>query len=126
MTDDTQKLGARSHAVDSPRRALQCAVQVAASVSQGGGHGHGVKDRHDNPPICVVGGVAVWSRKCGRCQVRYGGFEVEGRGVVVTEQQSLFLEGAGDADGDGVEQALEFGLCRVQPRRKRGRSSSNV
>ena len=24
----------------------------------------------------------------------------------------MFLEGAGDADGDGVEQALEFGLCR--------------
>ena len=41
-----------------------------------------------------------------------GGLEVEGGGLVVTEQQSLFLEGAGDAHGDGVEQALEFGLCR--------------
>ena len=29
-----------------------------------------LKDRQNNPPICVVGGVAVWSRKCGRCQVR--------------------------------------------------------
>ena len=38
-----------------------------------------------------------------------GGFEVEGGGLVVTEQQSLLLEGAGD---DGVEQALEFRLGR--------------
>ena len=28
------------------------------------------KDRQNSPPICVVGGVAVWSRKCGYCQVR--------------------------------------------------------
>ena len=28
------------------------------------------KDRQNNPPICVVGGVAVWSRKRGRCRVR--------------------------------------------------------
>ena len=41
-----------------------------------------------------------------------GGFEVEGGGLVVTEQQSLLLEGAGDAGGDGVEQALEFRLGR--------------
>ena len=40
------------------------------------------------------------------------GFEVEGGGLVVTEQQSLLLEGAGDAGGDGVEQALEFRLGR--------------
>ena len=53
------------------------------------------------------------------------GFEVEGGGVLVTEQQSLFLEGAGDADGDGVEQALEFGLCRGAAT-VQGRPSSNV
>ena len=41
-----------------------------------------------------------------------GGFEVEGGGLGVTEQQSLLLEGAGDAGGDGVEQALEFRLGR--------------
>ena len=40
------------------------------------------------------------------------GFEVEGGGLVVAEQQSLLHEGAGDAGGDGAEQALEFGLCR--------------
>ena len=28
------------------------------------------KDRQNNLPICVIGGVAVWSRRCGRCQVR--------------------------------------------------------
>ena len=41
-----------------------------------------------------------------------GGFEVEGRGLVVADQQSLFFEGAGDAGSDGVEQALELGLGR--------------
>ena len=30
----------------------------------------------------------------------------------MTEQQSLFLERAGDAGGDGAQQALEFRLCR--------------
>ena len=28
------------------------------------------KNRQNNPPICVVGGVTVWSRKRGRCRVR--------------------------------------------------------
>ena len=28
------------------------------------------KDRQNNPPICVVGGVTVWSRMRGRCRVR--------------------------------------------------------
>ena len=27
-------------------------------------------DRQCNPPICVVGGVAVWPSECGCCQVR--------------------------------------------------------
>ena len=40
------------------------------------------------------------------------GFEVEGGVLVVAEQQSLPFEGAGDTGGDGVEQALEFGLGR--------------
>ena len=41
-----------------------------------------------------------------------GGFEVEGGGLFVADQQSLPFEGAGDTGGDGVEQALEFGLGR--------------
>ena len=40
------------------------------------------------------------------------GFEVEGGGLVVADQQSLAFEGAGDAGGDGAQQALEFRLCR--------------
>ena len=41
-----------------------------------------------------------------------GGFEVEGGVLFVADQQSLPFEGAGDTGGDGVEQALEFGLGR--------------
>ena len=33
-------------------------------------------------------------------------------GFVVAEQQSLLFQGASDASGDGVEQALEFRLGR--------------
>ena len=40
------------------------------------------------------------------------GFEVERGVLVVTDQQSLPFEGEGDTGGDGVEQALEFGLGR--------------
>ena len=36
------------------------------------------------------------------------GFEVEGGGLVVADQQSLPFEDAGDAGGDGAQQALEF------------------
>ena len=51
----------------------------------------------------VDGGAEEWLEAV-------SGFEVGGEGLVVPEQQSLFLEGAGDADGDGAEQALEFGV----------------
>ena len=40
------------------------------------------------------------------------GAGVEGGSFFVAGQQSLPLEGAGDAGGDGVEQALELGLGR--------------
>ena len=40
------------------------------------------------------------------------GFEVEGGGLVVADQQSLAFEGAADAGGDGAQQALEFSLGR--------------
>ena len=39
-----------------------------------------------------------------------GGLDVEGGGLFIAQQQSLLFQGAGDTGGDGVEQALEFGL----------------
>ena len=80
-----------------------------------------------------VGRRPAWTRRCagsGPCAgVRAGGdavvdggteellesvvgFEVEGGGLVVADQQSLPFEGAGDAGGDGAQQALEFRLGR--------------
>ena len=41
-----------------------------------------------------------------------GGFDVEGGILFVAARQSLPFEGAGCTGGDGVEQALEFGLGR--------------
>ena len=38
-----------------------------------------------------------------------GGFEVEGGGRVIAQQQSPLFQGAGDADGDVVEIALKLG-----------------
>ena len=49
-----------------------------------------------------------------------GGFEVEGGGLVVTDQQSLHFEGAGDADGDGAQQTLELILGRGAATAKAG------
>ena len=50
-----------------------------------------------------------------------GGFEVKGGGLGVAEQQSLLLEGAGDAGGDGVEQAARQGH-RGSPVQRRNRT----
>ena len=56
-----------------------------------------------------------------------GGLDVEGGGIVIAQQQSLLLQGAGDTGGDGVEQALELGLgLGAATRWKRGASSSNA
>ena len=52
------------------------------------------------------------SRRTGSIGATFGGFEVEGGGLVVAGQQSLPFESAGDAGGDGVEQALKFALGR--------------
>ena len=49
-----------------------------------------------------------------------GGFEVEGGGLVVTDQQSLPFEGAGDAGGDGAQQTLELILGRGAATAKAG------
>ena len=54
------------------------------------------------------------------------GFEVEGSGLVVANQQTLPFEGEGEAGGDGAQQALEFRLGRTEPRCKRDRSSSHL
>ena len=78
--------------------------RVGRDGAQGQGQGHA--------PAVGAGGDAVVHGGAEELLETVGGFEVERGGVVVTEQQSLFLEGAGDADGDGVEQALQFALCR--------------
>ena len=50
------------------------------------------------------------------------GFEVEGGGLAVAGRQSLPFEGAGDAGGDGAEQALKFGLGRCGDAVETGRA----
>ena len=63
-------------------------------------------------PGVVAGGDAVVDGGAEELLESVVGFEVEGGGLVVANQQSLPFEGAGDAGGDGVEQALEFRLGR--------------
>ena len=63
-------------------------------------------------PGVGAGGDAVVDGGAEELLETVGGFEVEGRVVFVTEQQSLPFEGAGDASGDGAQQALEFGAGR--------------
>ena len=63
-------------------------------------------------PGVGAGGDAVVDGGAEELLESVGGFEVEGGGLVVAEQQSLPFEGAGDTGGDGMEQALEFGLGR--------------
>ena len=63
-------------------------------------------------PGVGAGGDAVVHGGAEELLESVGGFEVEGGGLVVADQQSLPFEGAGDAGGDGVEQALEFRLGR--------------
>ena len=92
--------------MEGESRELSDAGVVRQRVGRDGAQGQGLA------PGVGAGGDAVVDGGAEELLETVGGFEVEGGGVVVTEQQSLFLEGAGDADGDGVEQALEFGLCR--------------
>ena len=63
-------------------------------------------------PGVRAGGDAVVDGGAEELLESVGGFEVEGGGLVVANQQTLPFEGAGCAGGDGVEQALEFGLGR--------------
>ena len=57
-----------------------------------------------------AGGDAVVDRGGEEWLEFVDGFEVEGGGLVIAQQQPLFLQGTGDAGGDGAERALEFGL----------------
>ena len=63
-------------------------------------------------PVWGAGGDAVVDRGGEEMLEFVDGFEVEAGGLVVAQQQSLLFQGAGDAGGDGVEQALEFGVRR--------------
>ena len=68
-----------------------------------------------------------WTAAPRSCSKSSAGSMVEGGGLVIAAQQSLLLQGAGDAGGDGVEQALEFGLgLGAATRWNRGASSSNA
>ena len=63
-------------------------------------------------PGAGAGGDAVVDGGAEELLEIVGGLDVEGGGLVIAGQQSLPFEGAGCAGGDGVEQALEFGLDR--------------
>ena len=63
-------------------------------------------------PGVGAGGDAVVDGGAEELFETVGGFDVEGRGLVGAGQQPLLFQSAGDTGGDGVEQALEFGLCR--------------
>ena len=63
-------------------------------------------------PGVGAGGDAVVDGGTEELLESVGGFEVEGGGFVVADQQSLPFEGARDAGGDGAQQALEFRLSR--------------
>ena len=59
-------------------------------------------------PGVGTGGDAVVDGGAEELLETVGGFEVEGWVLFVTDQQSLPFESAGDASGDGAQQALEF------------------
>ena len=75
--------------------------RVGRDGAQGQGLAPGVRARGD---AVVDGGTEV-------ARIRRRG-RGRGRGLVVPNQQSLPFEGAGDAGGDGAQQALEFRLGR--------------
>ena len=61
------------HGISGSRVARMITVRSATAT------GMNRKDRQNSPPIWVVGGVAVWSRKCGRCRCKRRRFAVEVR-----------------------------------------------
>ena len=73
--------------------------------------GDGAK-RQGLAPGVGAGGDAVVDGGAEELLETVVGFEVEGGGLVVADQQSLAFEGAGCAGGDGAQQALEFRLSR--------------
>ena len=92
--------------MEGESRELSDAGVVGQRVGRDGVQGQGLA------PGVGAGGDAVVHGGAEELLETVVGFEVEGGGLVVAGQQSLPFEGAGDAHGDGVEQALEFGLCR--------------
>ena len=92
--------------MEGESRELSDAGVVRRRVGRDGAQGQGLA------PGVGAGGDAVVDGGAEEVLETVGGFEVEGGGLVVADQQSLPFEGAGDAGGDGVEQVLEFGLCR--------------
>ena len=72
-------------------------------------------------PGVGAGGDAVVDGGAEELFETVGGFDVEGRGLVGAGQQPLLFQSAGDTGGDGVEQALEFGLCRCGDAASRAR-----
>ena len=82
--------------------------------------------RQSLAPGVGAGGDAVVDGGAEELLEIVGGLDVE-RGVLFDAgQQPLLLQGAGDTGGDGVEQALEFGLGRSGDAVETGVSSSNV
>ena len=61
-------------------------------------------------PGVGAGGDAVVDGGGEECVGIVGGLDVENAARVIAQQQPLPFQGAGGAGGDGVEQALEFGV----------------
>ena len=92
--------------MEGESRELSDAGDVGRRVGADGAQGQGLA------PGVGAGGDAVVDGGAEELLEPVGGFEVEGGVLFVADQQSLPFEGAGDTGGDGVEQALEFGLGR--------------
>ena len=58
------------------------------------------------PRLVRRSGAAGWRIFGGSIAV--GGFEGEGEGLFVADRQTVAFESAGDAGGDGAQQALEL------------------
>ena len=92
--------------MEGKSRELSDAGVVRGRVGRDGMQGQGLA------PGVGAGGDAVVDGGGEECVEIVGGLDVENGARVIAQQQPLPFQGAGDADGDGVEQALEFGLCR--------------
>ena len=88
--------------MEGESRELSDAGVVRRRVGRDGAQGQGLA------PGVGAGGDAVVDGGAEEVLETVGGFEVEGGGLVVADQQSLPFEGAGDAGGNDAQQALEF------------------